>query len=185
VEYLSDHSGCLCVKAAVSGTTLADIDAQSYVSRLKNLDRQFRPDALVVQLSTNDAGQNHRLGVITGRGSLADYNVMTIAGAIEFIIAYARETWACPVLFFTGTRFASEAYGDMVTLLLDIQRIWQIGVIDLWHDPWMNQVGAEDYARFMADGVHPTQAGYSQWWGPRMETLLGDYFTRLASDAID
>ncbi|MFH0992984.1 MAG: SGNH/GDSL hydrolase family protein [bacterium] len=184
VEFLCRHSGCIGVKAAVSGTTLADISDQSYVSRLKKVDRQVRPDAIIVQLSTNDAGLNHRFGVIAGRRDLGDYDVMTIAGAIEYIIAYARQTWRCPVLFYTGTRYDNETYGRMVTLLLAVQKAWGIGVIDLWHDPLMNQVAAADYARFMADGVHPTIAGYFQWWGPRLETLLGEFFEKKEQDPL-
>ena len=34
----------------------------------------------------------------------------TVAGSIEFIIAYAKEKWNCPVAFYTGTRYDSEAY---------------------------------------------------------------------------
>ncbi len=185
VEYLADHAGCLCVKAAVSGTTLADVNGESYVSRLKRLDPSSRWDALVVQLSTNDAGLNHRLGVVVGKRDLADYDVTSVAGAIEYIIAYAKMHFDCPVLFFTGTRFDSPAYGEMVALLLDIQRIWPIGVLDLWHDPVMNRVTGEEYRRYMADGVHPTRAGYFEWWGPRMETMLGDYFRTASASQAD
>lgn len=44
-----------CIKEAVSGTTLADLDETSYVSRLKRLDPATKADLLICQLSTNDA----------------------------------------------------------------------------------------------------------------------------------
>lgn len=67
----------------------------------------------------------------------------TIAGAIEFIIAYAKQTWHCPVIFYTGTKYDSDLYKKMVELLLSIQKKWQIDVIDLWNDIEMNQVSPE------------------------------------------
>ena len=28
---------------------------------------------------------------------------------------------------------------------------------------------------YMFDGIHPTQAGYLNWWTPKMEAYLYDY----------
>ncbi len=96
----------------------------------------------------------------------------TVAGAIEYIIRYARQTWDCPVVVYTGTKYDSETYGDMVNLLLEIQQKWDIGVLDLWNDADMNAVSAEDYALYMANGIHPTRAGYLLWWTPKFEAYL-------------
>ena len=43
---------------------------------------------------------------------------------------------------------------------------------DLWNDPDMRAVRAEDYARFMKDPVHPTREGYDLWWGPKFAAYL-------------
>ena len=58
----------------------------------------------------------------------------------------AKETWNCPVVFYTGTKYGSEAYQSMVTRLLELQEKWGIGVINLWDDEEMNQVSKTDYA---------------------------------------
>ena len=60
----------------------------------------------------------------------------------------------------------------MVALLLRIQKKWDIGVIDLWHDSEMNAVSEADRAVYMADDVHPSRAGYREWWTPVMERRL-------------
>ena len=37
VEHIAARTGCYVIKEAISGTTLADLDDQSYVSRLKRI----------------------------------------------------------------------------------------------------------------------------------------------------
>ncbi len=106
------------------------------------------------------------------------FDTHTVAGAIESIIAYAKTTWQAPVIFFTNTRYDSPRYGQMVDLLLQIQKKWDIGVIDLWHDPEMNAVSEADRVRYMADDVHPSRAGYREWWTPVIERRLSQLLGR-------
>ena len=129
-------------------------------------------DLLVCQLSTNDASQGKELGKISDSDDISDYDTKTITGAMEYIIAYAKETWNCPVVFYTGTKYESEAYQSMVTRLLELQEKWGIGVINLWDDEEMNQVSKTDYALYMADPIHPTKAGYLKLWTPKIEEGL-------------
>lgn len=175
VEYMERIDGITAVKEAVSGTTLVTQSEKSYIPRMKTMDPGIRTDTFVCQLSTNDATQSMPLGKVTDSFDMADFDTATVAGAIEYIIAYAQETWHCPVVFYTGTQYNSEAYGQMVELLLEIRQKWGIGVIDLWNDPEMSAVSAEDYALYMADGIHPTQAGYLLWWTPKFESYLIEY----------
>lgn len=57
-DYLEKTDGIIAVKEAVSGTTLVDIKSNSYVSRMKTIDKNIQADAFVCQLSTNDATKN-------------------------------------------------------------------------------------------------------------------------------
>ncbi len=174
-DYIRVLDGCEVVKNAVNGTTLADVGVSSYVSRLEKTDSAQSFDAVIVQLSTNDASQKKPLGEIAESKTISAFDKKTVFGAIEYIIAYARQTWNCPVIFYTGTKYDSETYQTMVDGLLRIQEKWGIGVIDLWNDPEMNAVSAEDYALYMSDPVHPTQAGYLKWWTPKFESYLYDF----------
>ena len=178
-EHIATTEGCTVIKEAVSGTTLVDNGPDSYVSRLVNQAtatcKNTAVDGFVVQLSTNDATRNLPLGAPSQSFDLADFDTSTIIGAIEFIIAYVKKTWNCPVSFYTGTRYDSEAYHDMVEALGQIQTKWGVGVIDLYHDPDMNAVTEEDYRRFMADPVHPTREGYEIWWTPKFVEHLKQY----------
>lgn len=174
-DFMQKRDGIISVKEAVSGTTLVDTNEKSYVSRMKTIDKSIKADAFICQLSTNDATKKKPLGEITDGFDIDSFDTQTVAGAIEYIIAYARQTWDCPVIFYTGTKYDSTQYEKMVDLLLEIQQKWDIGVIDLWNNGEMNSVSKADYKLYMANGIHPTRAGYRDWWLPVMEEYLYNY----------
>ena len=171
-DYLEKTDGIIAVKEAVSGTTLVDIKSNSYVSRMKAIDKNIQADAFVCQLSTNDATKEMPLGEISEGFDLENFDTQTIAGAIEYIIAYAKETWNCPVVFYTQTKYDSEHYGKMVDLLLEIQKKWDITVIDLWSDEEINNITEEQREIYLIDHIHPTKAGYKEWWLPKFQETL-------------
>lgn len=171
-DYIGVRNGCAITKEAVSGTTLVDSGLDSYISRLKKLDRSTATDLFVCQLSTNDATQKKPLGTVGDGFDLRDFDTKTVAGAIEYIIAYARETWGCPVVFYTNPRYDSAEYSAMVELLGAIQQKWDITVIDLWNDTDFNAITQEQRELYLADAIHPTKAGYLKWWTPYMENVL-------------
>ena len=172
-EYFGQRFACSYTKEAVSGTTLVDDDETSYISRLlKNIDTHTHYDLFICQLSTNDATQGKPLGTLSASCSEADLDKTTIAGAIEYIISYVRRTWPCPIMFYTGSRYDSKDYEAMVNLLYDIANKWDIGVIDLWSDDMFNNISNEDRDLYMNDPIHPTKAGYMQWWCPEMERQI-------------
>lgn len=175
VDYLVREDGITAVKEAVSGTTLVDEETMgkaSYITRMKAMDTSLAADAFVCQLSTNDAGMKKPLGQISDSRSLDAFDTRTVAGAMEYIIVYARQTWDCPVIFYTGTRYKSEAYAQMVALLPQLQKKWDIGVIDLWNNAEMNAVSTAEYKLYMVNGIHPSRAGYRDWWLPVIQKYL-------------
>ena len=171
-EYLTTRLGMNLVKEAVSGTTLVDSGSSSYVSRMKNnLDPDADCDVFLVQLSTNDATQKKDLGEISDSTNLEDFDTQTVIGAIEYIINYAHQTWDCPVVMYTGSYYNNDRYADMVDAALQLQdKYHYFFVIDLYTDEEFNDISDEDRKLYMNDDIHPTRAGYSQWWGPKMET---------------
>lgn len=76
---------------------------------------------MICQLSTNDVWQN--------------LPMERIETAIRFIVAYTRETWGCPIVFYTSPRFDSEVYDGMVERLLSLQDELGVSVLDMWHMP--------------------------------------------------
>ena len=169
VEELAGRFGCVAVKEAVSGTTLADDDDSSYLARLRRLKVDGPVDLLLCQLSTNDA----RLEKPLGRPGDSDPH--TVAGAIAQIAALARARWNCPVAFYTSPRYDSEAYGQMVALLDELAPTLDVGVIDLWNDEAFNRLTDAHRERWMQDAVHPTLAGYREGWTPHMERKIREY----------
>lgn len=67
----------------------------------------------------------------------------------------------------------------MVELLKEIQNKWDIGVIDLWNDTDFNNITDDQRNLYMADEIHPTQAGYLEWWTPKMEQYIINYMENL------
>lgn len=171
-DYISKLDSCTIIKEAVSGTTLAGTKSSTYTSRLLNVDTKLELDCVICQLSTNDATMKKAMGQMSDSFSLNDFDRETVIGAMEYIIAYSQETWDCPVVFYTGTKYDSKQYSEMVEALLQLQKKWGIGVIDLWNDPAMNAVYEADYALYMYDSIHPTQAGYLTWWTPKFQQCL-------------
>lgn len=170
-DYLARKCGILALKEAVSGTTLADDehDGSSYVERLHTIPEKTHVDALVCQLSTNDARKGKEMGSVNEKGP---YDTATVAGAMQHVVDYARLTWGCPVLFYSGTYFESTEYAQMVSLLDEMSHTMDVPVIDLYHDEAMRAITPEDYALYMHDPVHPTKAGYELWWTPKFEEAL-------------
>lgn len=172
VDYLVKKDGVVATKDAVSGTTLVDDAPDSYLARLRNLGPDEGLDLLVCQLSTNDASQGKELGEVSTSFAAEDFDTRTVAGAIEYVIAYARDTWGCPVVCYTSQRYDSERYRQMVDLLAQVQTKWDIQVIDMWNDDSFNSISDEQRSLYMADAIHPTKAGYLEWWLPYFEEQL-------------
>lgn len=171
-DYIRVLDSCEVTKEAVNGTTLTDNGSLSYLARLKKLDPSQCFDMVICQLSTNDASKKMELGAISESKDATSFDTKTILGSLEAIISYCQQTWDCPVVIYTGTRYDSEWYQSMVDSLPALQEKWGITVIDLWNDEEMNAVSAEEYAFYMSDKIHPTQAGYLLWWTPKFQQCL-------------
>ena len=175
-EYFQQRFGMELTKEAVSGTTLADFTGSSYVDRIQTIDKDADIDLFICQLSTNDATLNRPLGDISKDGN---FDVTTTTGAMEYIITYARDTWGCPVLFYTGSYFEDADYAAQVDRLMELQEKYDIGVLDLWHSKTFNDISAEQRELYMHDDIHPTKAGYREWWCPELEKQLLAYYNSL------
>ncbi len=175
VEFIAKRNNTTFVKEAVSGTTLVTTGAggNSYITRMKKLDKNAKFDLFICQLSTNDASQNKPLGEITSTDDT------TICGAINTIIDYVRETWNCPIMFYTNAYYESDTYSAMVKALKQIAEDKGIGVIDLYDDAAFNAITVEQRSLYMADKIHPTKAGYLEWWTPKMEQYINDCLDRI------
>lgn len=176
------HPALQCEKYAINATTLVNQSASSYVNRLKLIPKEKKADLVVVQLSTNDATTGKSFGSISESKEMADFVDTTIAGAIETIIAYAQDTFHCPVVIYTGTYCEKENYAEMVVLLHQIEEKWGIGVIDLFNNPEMTAVfGTTQYEAWMGDQVHPNREGYVQWWTPVIDAYLVEFMGKTGS----
>ena len=182
VELFETIDGVNAIKEAKSGTTLVDNtsalapagfdDGDSYIKRLKRVDASAHIDCVLCQLSTNDATLKLPLGE-TGEGTAPEsFDTSTVTGAVEYIIAYSRETWGCPVVFYTGSYYDSKEYSEMVERLLELRDKWGVRVIDLYNDVEFNSISEDAYKYYMSDPIHPTKEGYAEWWMPKLESEM-------------
>ncbi len=159
VELMTEKCEIHSIKEAVSGTTLADINDASYVSRLKKIDRATPVDLFICQLSTNDTNPAKNI------------TIAEVEKALRFIAEYVKTVFGCPVVFYTGTYFENERYAEMVDLLHRLQGEYGFHILDLYNDEEMLSVSAEQYQQYMRDPIHPTLLGYDEWWTPKFITF--------------
>ncbi len=182
VEFMDKRNGTKSIKLAVSGTTLADIDdPQKEASYVKRLETYIASDSclkqvdfFICQLSTNDMYLADTLGEITPENQIdiSCFDKATTFGAMEYMIALVRETWNCPIFFYTNSYIENENYARMVQALYQISEKWDVGVIDLYTDAAFNAITPEEKSLYMIDSVHPTRAGYRDWWLKKFEEAL-------------
>lgn len=155
----TDDNGISTVKSAISGTTLVNNGTSSYVARLQTEFKKYgSPDKLIVQLSTNDATQGKPMGTLGDSFDKADFDQTTVIGAMEYIIAYAKETWDCEVIFYTNCPYESDNYAAMVEALYQIHNKWGIGILDFYACKGVNEPAC--LATCMNDSIHPNSFGY-------------------------
>ena len=170
-EYIAERNCTEYIKEAVSGTTLVE-GKNSYIERLRTLNKESKFDLFICQLSTNDATLKKPLGAL----SLSKkYDTDTVCGAIEYIISYVRDVFGCPIMFYTNSYYDSKNYNEMVGALHDISKKHGIGVIDLYCDGNFNNISKDQREVYMADAIHPTGKGYLEWWTPKFEECIMDY----------
>ena len=178
-DFFCKKYGVVMIKEAVSGTTLATNKPYSYVERLdayiaSHPDTHI--DAFICQLSTNDT---YHAGTKLGKKMPNDvrdsesFDKGMICGAIEYIIARVKETWDCPVYFYTNPALIGKPeYKLMVDALFEIAEKWDITVIDLFCDEAFNNITDAQRNLYMTDTIHATKAGYREWWLPKFEEAL-------------
>lgn len=183
VEYLVQKDGVIADKRAISGTTLVDEESvfarvgfgngDSYVRRLrKQVKTSDRYECFVCQLSTNDASSGKPIGFISQSRELEEFDTLTVTGAMEYIIAYVRKHWNCPIVFYTACFYENPIYEEMVRNLYALRDKWGIEIIDLYTDKEFNRISDKERALYMMDEIHPTRAGYLNWWLPEFEKRL-------------
>ncbi|MBQ4382482.1 MAG: SGNH/GDSL hydrolase family protein [Oscillospiraceae bacterium] len=177
-DFIGKKYGVITVKEAVSGTTLARYKEQSYCDRLdaflKSDKKPGHVDAFICQLSTNDTSYYDQFGLVTP-DFMTDpelFDTNTAFGAMEYIIAVAKREWDCPVYFYTNPPTGKAAYGTLVEGLREIAGKWGVTVIDMYGDEEFNAISDAERELYMADGIHPTRAGYLKWWLPKFEEAL-------------
>lgn len=200
-DMLAKHNGAVCYKEAASGTTIANIPATeemaailtqiigadpskedlSFTARIHDLPLDVKPDLFVLQLSTNDSRlPAESIGAIGKGFDTADFDLATTLGGMEYIMAYVRNNWHCPVLIYTSPFLSDDQqYKAMLDNAYRIADKWGAYILDMTADTAFNAEGRKNFDLYMApDGIHPTRAGYQLWWLPRFEKRITEILTK-------
>lgn len=169
-DMLGESMGAVVHKEAVDGTTLADME-NSYGRRLRTVSPAEPVDAMICQLSTNDAGRG--------------LPMVAIEAGIRDIVNYARATWHCPVIFFTNPPFDSPVYADMVDLLKALANEMDFSVVDLWSESFLTSWMNDTEGKLMDDAVHPTEYGYRVLYLELMTTACLEALKAPDADIVD
>lgn len=173
IEELADLYSIDYTKQAVSGTTLVDNGSSSYVQRMIATLPYLNaaPDAVIVQLSTNDASQNKPLGTVSDSTKLEDFDTSTIIGAIEYILGFVEEEWHRPVIFYTNPCYNNANYEKMIAALYELQKKWDFRIVDFYYYADMEELPSATLSSYMADAIHPNAQGY-KWMAGVMGKLI-------------
>ena len=178
VDILPDSINCDVAKSAISGTTLTDIgleDDGNYIYRLENdFDKNAKPEHLIVQLSTNDVTKLRKVGELSESKDISSFDKSTVIGAIEYIVAYAKQTWNCDVSFYTNPKYNNALYEEVINRLYLVQEKWNIGIIDFYNYVEMTPLDDETLSSYMADSIHPNATGYA--W---MRDVVANYLKTI------
>lgn len=199
-DYLAKRHALNSVKLAKNGTTMAKLKEHpdSYIERLEAYVATGAPapDYLVCQLGSNDARFQVKIGSIDAvpDHGLADLNIATVSGAIEYISGYVQEVWDCPVIFFTMPQYTSEQFHDdhyvrMITSLYEAksQSKWggkRMSILDMWNNESLNIRINEQLGLYMTDDIHPAKAGYRDIYTPEFEPFLQPAMADQIADAL-
>lgn len=175
VDYLVDKDGIDATKSAVSGTTLAGLDPNGYLKRLRrDFSVSDNYQLFVCQLSTNDNRHGKRLGTKTPAKQRDHFDLETTLGAIEEICRYVGTDLHCPLAFYTCLQNDPQhRYQQLIDELKTLQSKWHFDIIDLFHNQTIHdKTVANPDAMF--DDIHPTQEGYLKIWLPFFEKELAE-----------
>lgn len=150
------------------------------------------------------------LGQVSDSKELVDLDYGTIIGAMEYICAYAKEKWNCPVMFYTNSyldegyiknymnktntpdnQFDSikntyiDSYQKMITAMYSIQEKWGFTVVDLWNNDKFKNLNYEIKDYMMADIIHPYKAGYLALYTPEIQAGLYNIFSKETNEVVN
>ncbi len=194
-DMVAKHNGCISYKEAASGTTIANVlqpeengpiltgligadpskEDISFSRRLHNFPLDVKPDLFVLQLSTNDSRlPAETIGKISDSFNTSAFDLATTLGGMEYIIAYVKAHWGCPVMIYTSPFLSNDVqYRDMLDNAYKVAGKWGVYILNLTDDEAFNAIGRENMDLYMApDEIHPTRAGYRYWWLPQFESRI-------------
>ena len=173
-QYLAKRNDCTSVVHAKSGATLCTAYQQvaPYVEMLKNFSQSQAFDGFFVCLSPNDSWFIDDFGTVSDGFDIDSFDQSKTYGALEYILAYAKQTWGCDLYVYTDVFWVSDTYPEMIENAKLIAKKWGAKLIDLYSDKEFNDINQRQRMLYMADDVHPLKAGYRFWWTPQFEKYI-------------
>ena len=127
-------------------------------------------DIFVCELPWADVNEDVEPGQVSETEDLESLDTTTTIGAMEYIAGYVRQTWNCPVMFFTSPTYENnDKYGALVQAVWQMKDKWGANRACAW---FLLNTDIDEIDEYMADSEHPTGKGYLEWLTTFVEEKL-------------
>lgn len=170
-DYLKQINNTEIINESLAHSYLSSVTQNSAVKRFRSsLALISHADYLVIEISPIDAEMTH--GNVSSSNDRFTFNIKTTIGALEYLIAYAKELWDPVIVLFTLPYCSDPSYEQLIRKVREVSDKWNVHLIDLYHDRTLENPDPVKRSLYMTDAVHPTKAGLRDWIVPYMQEKL-------------
>lgn len=170
-DYLAQINDAEIINESLEHSYLSSTMQNSAVKRIRSsLALVSHADCLVIEVSPIDAQLTH--GDISDSQDRFTFKLKTTIGALEYLIAYAKELWNPTIILFTLPYCSDPSYEQLITKVHQVSDKWNVHLIDMYHDRELENPDPVKRSLYMTDMNHPTKAGLLNWIVPYMQNQL-------------
>ncbi|MBQ6488892.1 MAG: SGNH/GDSL hydrolase family protein [Solobacterium sp.] len=170
-DYLKQINDAEIINESLAHSYLSSVTQNSAVKRFRSsLALVSHADYLVIEVSPIDAEMTH--GAVSDSMDRFTFNIKTTTGALEYLIAYARELWDPVIILFTLPYCSDPAYEQLLSRIHQVSDKWNVHLIDMYNDRELENPDPVKRSLYMSDISHPTKAGLRDWIVPYMQEKL-------------
>lgn len=148
----------------------------NYIDMLTSLPvDEYMPAYVMIEIPYGDIKRHSKIGEISDGAWCADFDTKTLIGAMEYIVIYCRDTWGCPVGFYTGYYPEDEDYQKLIDAMNIVAEKWKVDTIDFCNSPSIT-INDDNKKEYLASKHYPTAQGYKEFFTPMVEVFFVEAF---------
>ncbi len=170
-DYLTHINSMEIINESLAHSYLSSVTQNSAVKRFRSsLALVSHTDYLVIEISPIDAEMTP--GTVSEGFDRFTFRIKTTIGALEYLIAYARDLWDPEIILFTLPYCSDPSYERLIGQVHEVSEKWNVHLIDMYHDRELENPDPVKRSLYMTDITHPTKAGLRDWIVPYMQKKL-------------